>query len=228
MLPSSSAANPIRSRKCSDFSVGWFSPRSRSTLRRAGSRGWGQNPSRKRELPAGSLSPLTPALSPCNAGGRGGKVSYHPARNCDSPAILLYIQPDTAIVTLSFRLPLLLSMSLTCTGTRLRPAAFQSIVHLAATPILTEIPMTAAAQGTPSGPNTEEQTKSMIRGVVLRSLKQSNRGDRIQVHLLWDNHYRVNVLVGDAAIQLSIAKSYFLVVDAAGNIVASTPAIVAA
>jgi hypothetical protein len=88
--------------------------------------------------------------------------------------------------------------------------------------------MTAAAQALPSGPNTEEQTKSMIRTVVLRSLKQQNRGDRIQVHLLWDNHYRVNVLVGDAAVNLSIAKSYFLVVDAAGNIVASTPAIVAA
>ncbi|HEX3314792.1 MAG TPA: hypothetical protein VHR72_07880 [Gemmataceae bacterium] len=88
--------------------------------------------------------------------------------------------------------------------------------------------MTAAAPATPGAPIADEQTKAMIRSAVLGSLKQRDRGERIQVHLLWENHYRVNVLVGDAALSVTIAKSYFLTVDGAGKIVACSPALVAA
>jgi hypothetical protein len=88
--------------------------------------------------------------------------------------------------------------------------------------------MAAVAQGSPSVPVPEEQTKAMIRTLVQGTLKQRDRGERIQVHLLWDNHYRVNVLTGEAAIHLTIAKSYFLVLDVAGNIISSTPALIAA
>ena len=88
--------------------------------------------------------------------------------------------------------------------------------------------MAAAAQVSPSAPIPEEQTKAMIRTLVLGTMKQRDPGQRIQVHLLWDNHYRVNILVGEAAVHLTIAKSYFLVLDAAGNVIASTPALVAA
>jgi hypothetical protein len=88
--------------------------------------------------------------------------------------------------------------------------------------------MAAAAPVSPSVPIAEEQTKAMIRTVVLGTLKQRNCGERIQVHLLWDNHYRVNVVIGDAALSVTISKSYFLIVDGAGKIVASSPALVAA
>ena len=88
--------------------------------------------------------------------------------------------------------------------------------------------MTAAAQASPSVPIAEEQTKAMIRSAVLGTLKQRDRGERIQVHLLWDNHYRVNVIVGDAALSVTISKSYFLIVDGSGKIVTSSPALVAA
>ena len=88
--------------------------------------------------------------------------------------------------------------------------------------------MAAVAQAVPGAPIAEEQTKAMIRTAVLGTMKQRDRGERIQVHLLWDNHYRVNVIVGDAALSVTIAKSYFLIVDGSGKIVASTPALVAA
>ena len=90
--------------------------------------------------------------------------------------------------------------------------------------------MAADVPASPGAPNAQEQIKATIRSAVLGSLKQRERaqGERIQVHLLWDNHYRVNVLVGDAALSVTIARSYFLIVDGAGKIVASTPALVAA
>lgn len=47
----------------------------------------------------------------------------------------------------------------------------------------------------------------------------------IQVRRLWDDHYRVNVLVGLNAACPRIANSYFLKADSDGNIVASTPKI---
>jgi hypothetical protein len=40
---------------------------------------------------------------------------------------------------------------------------------------------------------------------------------------LWEDHYRVNVLVGPDAASARVANSYFLVVDGDGAIVTSTP-----
>ena len=47
----------------------------------------------------------------------------------------------------------------------------------------------------------------------------------VQVRLLWEDHYRVNVLVGEDTGQARVAHSYFLVVDPAGAVLTSTPTI---
>jgi len=59
---------------------------------------------------------------------------------------------------------------------------------------------------------------------VLRVLGQPANLCRIQVWRLWEDHYWVNVLVGELA-TTRVAHSYFLVTDGGGNIVASTPEI---
>ena len=66
---------------------------------------------------------------------------------------------------------------------------------------------------------------ALIGGHVLRALGQPGALHRVQVRQLWDDHYRVNVLVGADAAQAKVAHSYFLVVDPAGAILASTPTI---
>ena len=48
---------------------------------------------------------------------------------------------------------------------------------------------------------------------------------KVQVRLLWEDHYRVNVLVGVDAVSAKVAHSFFLTVDANGNIIESTPKI---
>jgi hypothetical protein len=45
------------------------------------------------------------------------------------------------------------------------------------------------------------------------------------VQRLWEDHYRVNVLVGVDAASAKVAHSYFLVADPNGTIIASTPKI---
>jgi hypothetical protein len=47
----------------------------------------------------------------------------------------------------------------------------------------------------------------------------------VQIRRLWEDCYRVNVLTGRDATSVKFAHSYFLVVDAAGAIVTSTPTI---
>jgi hypothetical protein len=70
-----------------------------------------------------------------------------------------------------------------------------------------------------------ETLNAVIRQQVLQGLGQP--GDLLwtRVQLLWDNHYRVNVVVGPNITSPRIAHSYFLVVDGDGRIVASTPTI---
>jgi hypothetical protein len=46
---------------------------------------------------------------------------------------------------------------------------------------------------------------------------------RVQVRPLWGHYYRANVYVGKDVTSARIGNSYFMEVDGAGNIVASTP-----
>jgi hypothetical protein len=58
---------------------------------------------------------------------------------------------------------------------------------------------------------------------VLHGLGQPGALLRVDVRHLWDDHFRVNVVVGPDAASARIAYSYFLVADGAGNVIASTP-----
>jgi hypothetical protein len=60
---------------------------------------------------------------------------------------------------------------------------------------------------------------------VLHTLGTPSNLLTVQVRLLWENHYRVNVFVGPDAASAQVANSYFLVVGSNGNIMTSTPEI---
>jgi hypothetical protein len=75
------------------------------------------------------------------------------------------------------------------------------------------------------GPSGEQQ-ENLIRGHVLRALGEPGGLGRVQVRSLWDNYYRVNVIVGDDPGCARIVRSYFLQTDAAGNVLESTPRII--
>src|SRR5438132_1580007 len=58
---------------------------------------------------------------------------------------------------------------------------------------------------------------------VIHTLGQPSDFHRVQVRTLWEDHYRVNVFVGEDVSSVKVAHSYFLVADSDGNILASTP-----
>ena len=68
-----------------------------------------------------------------------------------------------------------------------------------------------------------QQLHAVIGKHVLSTLGHPGDLHRVQVRPLWQDHYRVNVLVGVDAASVKIAHSYFLVTDGDGTIVASTP-----
>ena len=79
-------------------------------------------------------------------------------------------------------------------------------------------------------PNDAEQTKratlnARIGEQVIHTLGKPVDLLLVQVRELWDNHYRVNVLIGADAVTFRIANSYFVEGDNDGNIVKSTPKI---
>jgi len=47
----------------------------------------------------------------------------------------------------------------------------------------------------------------------------------VQVRHLWEDRYRVNVLVGPETVSGKVLHSYFLVADLEGNIIESAPKI---
>jgi hypothetical protein len=61
---------------------------------------------------------------------------------------------------------------------------------------------------------------------VIHILGQPDELREVQVRRLWEDHYRVNVLVGADAFSAKIASSYFVEADADGNIIESTPKLV--
>jgi predicted NBD/HSP70 family sugar kinase len=66
---------------------------------------------------------------------------------------------------------------------------------------------------------------AVLANHVIHALGQPGDLHRVQVRPLWEDHYRVNVLVGVDAACAKVAHSYFLVADSNGNILASTPEI---
>ena len=70
-----------------------------------------------------------------------------------------------------------------------------------------------------------ETLNALIAGQVLHGLGRPDFLHRIKVHSLWESFYRVNVLIGEDAVSLKVANSYFLKADSEGKIVESTPKI---
>ena len=70
-----------------------------------------------------------------------------------------------------------------------------------------------------------ETLNNLIREQVIHALGKPIDLRHVQVRKVWNDHYRVNVLVGVNAGSVRIANSYFLKIDSNGNIIASTPKI---
>ncbi len=69
-----------------------------------------------------------------------------------------------------------------------------------------------------------EQERLIAKGVVT-ALGQPPDLHRLTVRRLWQDRYRVNIVVGADASSAKIVHSYFVVADGAGNIVQATPEI---
>ena len=70
-----------------------------------------------------------------------------------------------------------------------------------------------------------QRTGVAIGKNVLEALGLPDDFLKVQVQPLWEDHYRVNVLVGAPLISTKVAHSYFLVADGSGNVIAATPKI---
>jgi hypothetical protein len=65
----------------------------------------------------------------------------------------------------------------------------------------------------------------MIRHGVLTALGQPPALYGVTVRLLWEDHYRVNVLVGNDPTALRIAHSFFVQAGKGGDILSTVPRI---
>lgn len=90
---------------------------------------------------------------------------------------------------------------------------------------MTKLPMRSA----PDEPQASEQTynrpppTAAIRDGVLASLGWPPGLYRVAVVPLWQNYYRVNVLIGTDPTAVKIAHSYFVAADFVGRILTATP-----
>lgn len=66
---------------------------------------------------------------------------------------------------------------------------------------------------------------NLVRAQVINALGQPANLVEVQVRKVWDNHYRVNVLVGTKAGSIRFANSFFVVTDSSGGLIATTPRI---
>ncbi len=73
-----------------------------------------------------------------------------------------------------------------------------------------------------------DKTQTIFKRIsdqVIQALGSPNDLRQVQVLKVWDDHYRVNVVVGLNAGSVRVANSYFLVVDGSGSLITSTPKI---
>jgi hypothetical protein len=68
-----------------------------------------------------------------------------------------------------------------------------------------------------------ETLQTLIEEQIIHRLGKPDGLRKVQVRRLWENHYRVNVLIGENAGSAKIANSYFVETDSDGNIVDSNP-----
>jgi hypothetical protein len=70
-----------------------------------------------------------------------------------------------------------------------------------------------------------EALNNLIREQVIHALGKPIDLRNVQVRKVWDDHYRVNVLVGVNAASVRVANSYFVVIDSDGSLITATPKI---
>ena len=87
------------------------------------------------------------------------------------------------------------------------------------------MPTKSSEANKPAPGNSTEWLYARIGVHVLRALGQPAQFQTVQVRPLWDGHYRVNVLIGGNAASATVAHSYFVEADGAGNIVTTVPAL---
>ncbi len=66
---------------------------------------------------------------------------------------------------------------------------------------------------------------TLIGEQVMHTLGEPADLHQVQVRRLWDDHFRVNVLIGRNITSIKVANSYFVKADGEGNIVESSPKI---
>jgi hypothetical protein len=70
-----------------------------------------------------------------------------------------------------------------------------------------------------------ERLNRLIGKQVIHTLGEPRGLQQVQVRRLWDDYFRVNVLVGGDTVSAKVAHSYFLVADGDGKVVTSSPTI---
>jgi hypothetical protein len=70
-----------------------------------------------------------------------------------------------------------------------------------------------------------EMLNALIGEQVMHTLGRPSGLFKVQVRRLWEDNYRVNVLIGADAASAKVANSYFVQADGDGHISASTPKI---
>ena len=70
-----------------------------------------------------------------------------------------------------------------------------------------------------------ETLNALIGERVIHTLGEPGDLLQVQVRRLWENHYRVNILIGADVASGKVANSYFLLAADDGNILQSTPKI---
>jgi hypothetical protein len=70
-----------------------------------------------------------------------------------------------------------------------------------------------------------ETLNNLIREQVIHALGKPIDLRLVQVRKVWKDHYRVNVIVGVNAGSVTVANSFFVVIDGEGSLIASTPRI---
>ena len=73
--------------------------------------------------------------------------------------------------------------------------------------------------------SVSQSLEAAIRLNVMQELGRPADLLHVQIRLLWDNHYRVNVFVGADIASAKVAHSFFLAADGEGAVLASAPAI---
>jgi len=74
-----------------------------------------------------------------------------------------------------------------------------------------------------SDQHEREKLDNLVRKQVIAALGTPVDLRSVQVRKVWDDHYRVNVLVGVNATSVKIANSYFLTIASDGSLIAATP-----